>query len=33
MKDPRIINMMKKGQEPFDIKRMSFGGFRAVVQL
>jgi len=33
MKDPRIINMMKKGQEPFDMKRMAYGGFRAVVQL
>lgn len=33
MKDKRIINMMKPGKEPFDMKRMSYGGFRAMVQL
>lgn len=33
MKDPRILKMMKKGEEPFDMKRMAYGGFRAVVKL
>jgi uncharacterized protein YbaA (DUF1428 family) len=33
MKDPRIAKMMKKGEEPFDMKRMAYGGFRTVVQL
>jgi uncharacterized protein YbaA (DUF1428 family) len=33
MKDPRIQKMMKPGQEPFDMKRMAYGGFRAIVQL
>ena len=32
MKDPRIGAMMKKGKEPFDMKRMAYAGFKAVVQ-
>jgi uncharacterized protein YbaA (DUF1428 family) len=32
MKDPRILNMMKKGQPmPFDVKRMVYGGFKVLV--
>ena len=31
-KDPRIRNMIKKGQEmPFDVKRMVYGGFKVLV--
>ena len=33
MKDPRIANMMKKGQPmPFDDKRMAYGGFKSLVE-
>ena len=31
MKDPRIAKMMQ-GKEPFDMKRMSYGGFKTVVK-
>ena len=31
MKDPRIIGMMKGKKAPFDVKRMSFGGFDVLV--
>lgn len=33
MKDPAIINMMKSKKTPFDHKRMSYGGFKALVDL
>jgi uncharacterized protein YbaA (DUF1428 family) len=34
MKDPRIANMMKKGEPiPFDPKRMSYGGFKVIVDM
>lgn len=32
MSDPRILKMMKEPM-PFDVKRMSFGGFKVVVDL
>jgi uncharacterized protein YbaA (DUF1428 family) len=32
MKDPRIINMMKDKEPPFDFKRMQYGGFEVVVK-
>ena len=32
MKDPRIMKMMQ-GKELFDMKRMSYGGFKAVVKV
>ncbi|HKY31356.1 MAG TPA: DUF1428 domain-containing protein [Candidatus Polarisedimenticolia bacterium] len=32
MKDPRIIAMMKNEAMPFDAKRMSYGGFKVIVQ-
>jgi len=32
MKDPRMLKMMKEPM-PFDVKRMSFGGFRVIVDL
>ena len=31
MKDPRVANMMKDKKMPFDMKRMSYGGFRVIV--
>jgi uncharacterized protein YbaA (DUF1428 family) len=33
MKDPRIEKMMDPKAMPFDMKRMTFGGFRVVVDL
>ena len=36
MKDPRLAKMvmtMKKGSEPFDMKRMVYGGFKVLVDL
>lgn len=33
MNDPRLASMMAPGAMPFDIKRMAFGGFRAIVDL
>lgn len=32
MADPRLAKMMKGGAMPFDAKRMSFGGFKVMVQ-
>ena len=32
MKDPRLNDMMDMKDMPFDVKRMIFGGFRAVVE-
>jgi len=32
MKDPRILNMMKGKKMPFDVKRMSYGGFKILVE-
>jgi uncharacterized protein YbaA (DUF1428 family) len=32
MKDPRMLKMMKEPM-PFDVKRMSFGGFKVIVDL
>lgn len=31
MKDPRIANMPEAQTMPFDVKRMSYGGFRVLV--
>jgi len=31
MSDPRMKKMMEKGPMPFDLKRMAFGGFKALV--
>ena len=31
MKDKRIINMMKNKKPPFELKRMSYGGFKVIV--
>jgi len=31
MKDPRIAKMMAAGKPPFDCKRMSYGGFKTIV--
>jgi uncharacterized protein YbaA (DUF1428 family) len=33
MKDPRIAKMMKPGATPFDVKRISYGGFEVLVDL
>jgi uncharacterized protein YbaA (DUF1428 family) len=33
MKDPRLANMMDPKSMPFDMKRMAYGGFRAIVDL
>jgi uncharacterized protein YbaA (DUF1428 family) len=33
MKDPRIAKMMQPGASPFDIKRMTYGGFEVLVDL
>jgi uncharacterized protein YbaA (DUF1428 family) len=32
MRDRRILDMMKPGSEPFDMKRMSYGGFKMMVR-
>jgi len=32
MKDPRIADMMKGQEMPFDMKRMSMGGFTTIVE-
>lgn len=31
MKDPRMLKIMEKGPMPFDLKRMSYGGFTMLV--
>ena len=31
MKDPRLLKMMKDSKMPFDMKRMSYGGFKVLV--
>lgn len=33
MSDPRMNKMMGKGPMPFDVKRMSYGGFKSIVEL
>lgn len=33
MKDPRVVKMMESGDEPFDPKRMIYGGFKTIVDL
>jgi uncharacterized protein YbaA (DUF1428 family) len=33
MKDPRMDAMIKDGAMPFDMKRMSMGGFKSIVEL
>ena len=33
MSDPRMNKLMEKGTMPFDVKRMSYGGFKAIVEL
>lgn len=33
MSDPRMNKMMEKGPMPFDVKRMSYGGFKSIVEL
>lgn len=33
MDDPRIKEMMESGSEPFDYKRMAYGGFKTLVNL
>jgi uncharacterized protein YbaA (DUF1428 family) len=33
MKDPRLAAMMEPGAMPFDVRRMSYGGFRVLVAL
>ena len=33
MKDPRMVEMMNSGEEPFDPQRMIFGGFKTIVDL
>ena len=33
MSDPRMNKMIEKGPMPFDIKRMAYGGFKALVDL
>ena len=33
MKDPRLAEMMDPKKMPFDMKRMSYGGFRTLVDL
>jgi uncharacterized protein YbaA (DUF1428 family) len=34
MADPRMNKMMKKGEPmPFDMKRMAYGGFKAIVNM
>jgi uncharacterized protein YbaA (DUF1428 family) len=31
MKDPRLAKMMDQKSMPFDVKRMSYGGFKVLV--
>jgi uncharacterized protein YbaA (DUF1428 family) len=33
MKDPRLANMMDPKSQPFDMKRMIYGGFKVVVDV
>jgi uncharacterized protein YbaA (DUF1428 family) len=33
MNDPRLKEMMESGSEPFDYKRMAYGGFKTLVNL
>ena len=33
MKDPRMAKMMKDTPMPFDVKRMSYGGFKTIVDM
>lgn len=33
MKDPRILGMMQAKDSPFDMRRMTYGGFRVIVDL
>ena len=33
MKDPAILNMMKGKAMPFDVNRMSYGGFKVLVDV
>jgi uncharacterized protein YbaA (DUF1428 family) len=33
MSDPRMKEMMEKGPMPFDAKRMTYGGFKVIVEL
>jgi uncharacterized protein YbaA (DUF1428 family) len=33
MKDPRMDKMMAPGEMPFELNRMSYGGFRIIVNL
>jgi uncharacterized protein YbaA (DUF1428 family) len=33
MKDPRVVEMMASEKEPFDPKRMIYGGFKTIVDL
>ena len=33
MKDPRLKDMMDPAAMPFDMKRMAYGGFKAIVDL
>jgi uncharacterized protein YbaA (DUF1428 family) len=33
MKDPRIAKMMEGKAMPFDVKRMSYGGFKTIVEI
>lgn len=33
MKDPRLAKMMDPKAVPFDVKRMIYGGFRALIEL
>jgi uncharacterized protein YbaA (DUF1428 family) len=33
MKDPRIVKMMDGKSMPFDMKRMSYGGFKILVEV
>ena len=33
MKDPRIASMMSGKSMPFDVKRMSYGGFKVIVDM
>lgn len=32
MKDKRLQEMCKPGHEPFDVKRMTYGGFKVIVK-
>jgi uncharacterized protein YbaA (DUF1428 family) len=33
MSDPRMNKIMNKGEVPFDLKRMAYGGFKGLVDL